>query len=239
MIDPQRNTPLPDWLEQAWLQRYLDRELSPPEIEWFETYAIDKPALIDAIEADNTLRDALHAWYAQEQRAAATRPPASIGQAPATPTTTRHRRMSPRWLRPLAAAASLAVAAVFGAGASRWLASDDGMTAAIPAVSSPRRVVFDSLRGTNGDAPQVEPARVGADPLLIDIAVPAQAEAVAAHFADGTVLPLVVSDDGFVSLVGRPEQLQRLTPIRLSYTVNGVASERPLDISSALKPQVR
>lgn len=241
MIDPQRTAKIPDWLEQAWLQRYLDRELSAAENEWFEAYAIDKAALVQAIESDNALRDAMHAWHAQEQLNGASSLPASVAETPpvaylaAAPV--RRRRASPRWSQPLAAAASLAVAAVFGAGVSQWLApaSIDGAAS----VNSPRRVVFDSLRGSNSTAPHVEPARKTADPLLLDIAVPAQAEAVIAHFADGSTLPLVVSGDGFVSLLGSPDELRRLSPIRLAYTVNGVASERPLDLSNALETQAR
>lgn len=236
MIDAQRTGKLPDWLESAWLQRYLDRELSATETEWFETYAIDKATLVEAIEADNALRDGMHAWHAQQRLDGAAPPAASIAEAPtayrAAPPA-RHRRASSRWSRPLAAAASLAVAAVFGAGMSQWFApaGSDGMAS----VSSPRRVVFDSLRGATSAAPQAEPARTTDDPLLLDIAVPAQAEAVVAHFADGSTLPLVVSADGFVSLVGAPDQLRRLSPIRLAYTVNGQSSERPLDLAGVLE----
>lgn len=230
MIDVPRTGMLPQWLEQAWLQRYLDRELSDPETEWFETYAIDKAHLVDAIEADNTLRDALHAWHAEAQATPAPAPAAAIREIrpdyPALPVT-RARR----WSRPLAAAASLAVAAVLGAGASQWL--ETGHADATTKISSPRRVVFDNLRGSSA-GPLAEPARTTPAPLLIDVAVPPQADDVVALFADGSRLALAVSSDGFVSLVGTAADLRRLSPIRLAYQLAGQPIERALDLGSVL-----
>ncbi|HSC12124.1 MAG TPA: hypothetical protein VLC97_14210, partial [Rhodanobacteraceae bacterium] len=49
------------WLEQAWMVRYLDRQLASEEANWFEAYALDKPDLLAMIEADTRLRDALAA----------------------------------------------------------------------------------------------------------------------------------------------------------------------------------
>lgn len=238
MIEQQRAIPLPDWLEQAWLQRYLNRELDAAESEWFETYAIDKPSLIAAIESDNSLRDGLHAWHAQ---GAGIEMPATV--VTASPLghdreSSPRRNASPRrWLRPFAAAASLAIAAVFGAGAAQW--AGNGSSAGVAAVASPRRVVFDTLRGADTVTPLVESARRANDPLLVDVAVPAQAEAVVAHFADGSSLPLDVSSDGFISLVGPAAELQRLSPIRLAWQVNGQVGERRLDLASALDARQR
>lgn len=47
------------WMENAWLVRYLDRQLSDDEVAAFEAYALDKPELLALIEADTNLRDAL------------------------------------------------------------------------------------------------------------------------------------------------------------------------------------
>jgi hypothetical protein len=47
------------WLEQAWLTRYLDRQLASDEATWFEAYALDKPELLAMIDADTRFRDAL------------------------------------------------------------------------------------------------------------------------------------------------------------------------------------
>jgi hypothetical protein len=47
------------WLEQAWLARYLDRQLASEETTWFEAYVLDKPELLAMIDADTRFRDAL------------------------------------------------------------------------------------------------------------------------------------------------------------------------------------
>ena len=49
------------WLEQAWLIRYLDRQLAGEEAQWFESYAMERRELLATIEADTRLRDALAA----------------------------------------------------------------------------------------------------------------------------------------------------------------------------------
>jgi hypothetical protein len=49
------------WLEQAWLARYLDRQLAGDETTWFEAYVLDKPELLAMIDADTRFRDALAA----------------------------------------------------------------------------------------------------------------------------------------------------------------------------------
>jgi hypothetical protein len=49
------------WLEQAWLIRYLDRQLAGEEAQWFETYAMERREVLATIEADTRLRDALAA----------------------------------------------------------------------------------------------------------------------------------------------------------------------------------
>lgn len=237
--------PLPGWLEQAWLQRYLDRELTDLENEWFEAYAIDKAELIAAIDTDNTLRDAMHAWHAQQLAKSAARftaSPQTIAETAATyaaPVVARDARWAAsdnrrptRWFRPLVAAASLTVAAVLGASAAQWT-GQTGSSGSLPVVSSPRRVVFDNLRGGATAAPLVSAER-SAGAVLIDIAVPPQAEAVVAHFSDGSSLNLDVSNDGFVSLVGASSELQRLSPIRVSYRSDGHSVERALDLSAVL-----
>ncbi len=71
---PQR---LSAWLEQAWLARYLDRQLDGAETEWFEAYALDKPELLTMIDADTRLRDALAADASAGRRDA---PPASAAR---------------------------------------------------------------------------------------------------------------------------------------------------------------
>ncbi|SDE07738.1 hypothetical protein [Aquimonas voraii] len=58
---PDPLTPLRPRLEQAWLQRYLERELAPDEQAWFEAYLLTRPHLLAALEADSALRAVLAA----------------------------------------------------------------------------------------------------------------------------------------------------------------------------------
>jgi hypothetical protein len=63
LTDPA--TPLAPWLEQIWLDRYLDRELDEGAHAAFETYLLTRPHLIAALEADNALRALMHAAAAR------------------------------------------------------------------------------------------------------------------------------------------------------------------------------
>ncbi len=80
-------TPMSAWLEQAWLARYLDRQLDGDEAAWFEAYVLDKPELLTMIDADNRLRDAL----AAEPRAARGASSEQNGEASAEATAARSR----------------------------------------------------------------------------------------------------------------------------------------------------
>jgi hypothetical protein len=44
------------WLEQAWMERYLNRELSESESDWFEAYLLERPELLGELRADNLAR---------------------------------------------------------------------------------------------------------------------------------------------------------------------------------------
>lgn len=52
-------------LERRWLDRYLNRELSEIDRDWFESYLLDKPDLLVYLEADTALGDGLRALAAQ------------------------------------------------------------------------------------------------------------------------------------------------------------------------------
>ncbi|MEO7917512.1 MAG: hypothetical protein ABIR16_07690, partial [Dokdonella sp.] len=118
---------MPTWLEDAWLHRYLDGDLTEPELIWFETYALDKPRLIAEIENDTALRDGMHAWYAEQQRQGVdantvslakdqnTRVVAESATTPVTPIHEATRRPTATRFRPLAIAASLLLAGLLGA----------------------------------------------------------------------------------------------------------------------------
>ena len=233
---PLLHEPLAIWLEDAWLQRYLDRELSDEECEWFEAYALDKPRLIDAIDADTNLRDGLHAWHAGQQGAESRANPldddsvSNVVDLVGTGSTTPVPRKTAPWFRPIAIAASLVLAGLLGASAARWAPMTD--VAGGP-IASPIRIVFDTLRGSDS-SPLVEHSTNSSAPLLIDIAVPAQAESVVAHFADQSSLALPVSADGFVSLTGPRNALLQRSPIRIAWRLAGQPQERLLDLKATL-----
>lgn len=178
------NERMASWLEQAWLNRYLDRKLEDDEAEWFEMYVLDRPELIAAIEADNDLRDGMTAVGSAKADSKVT----PIGRASARPT---------RRAVPLLAWAASAVAGV-GLG---WILAQQftaGTTAAPEIVASPTRIVFDTLRGVE-DAPQVYPGLPDSEWVLVEVGLPADAEDVVLLRDGFAEIPLTVSREGFAS----------------------------------------
>ena len=47
---------LQPWLERAWMDRYLARELTEPESDWWEAYILAHPHLAAELEADEAVR---------------------------------------------------------------------------------------------------------------------------------------------------------------------------------------
>lgn len=180
---------LSDWLERAWLQRYLERQLSDPETEWFEMYVLDKPHLIAEIEVDNDLRDGL-----------ALVPTASIADtyAPTAPDAGHGGSAPFRWPH-MAWAAS--VVAAMGLGA--LLAGPQSSSSGAPSeliVASPMRVVFDTLRGVESP-PLIHAGAADSDYVLVEVGLPPDATNVVLHLDGHQPIPLVVSPDGFASFL--------------------------------------
>lgn len=207
-MNPPGNTAMAQWLEEAWLDRYLDRELEDAELEWFEAYMLDKPRLLELVEADGKLGESL---AVARDTASAARPAAQ-----ATPTIVRPAR------RP-------AVAAGFG------LLAGVLVGVAIPAlrdkgdsiVASPQRVVFDTMRG---EATTAISQGGGPSPLLIvDIATPHNQKIMrASAFVAGKIIALptpVLAADGFVTFVV-PTHWQGNARIELEFERNGEALKR-------------
>jgi hypothetical protein len=200
-VTPTSLSPMPAWLSSAWLARYLERQLAPDEVAWFEAYVLDKPELLSMIEADTRLRDAMaadaqnvrtggvgsgHAEVAQEWPT-----DAHVGVPP-----TALRTRNPAWF-------GLAAALVLGLG-SGWF----GQRAFSPApdilMANPTRLVFDTLRGTQSPA-QVERAESASPYVLVEVAVPPGALHVMLDLDRQQPVALSQSADGFVSfLVARP-----------------------------------
>ncbi len=116
-------------LDNHLLRAYLDGEMDEATAEAFEVLMIERPELAEQVDADTALRMGLREAGAQPVVAASVAPPvvASIPAASVTtptadaPTMTTHRSHQPRRrLIPLAAAASLLLAAGVGLG-RLWL----------------------------------------------------------------------------------------------------------------------
>ncbi|HBK56691.1 MAG TPA: hypothetical protein DDZ76_10510 [Xanthomonadales bacterium] len=224
MTVTRNDTPLPNWLETAWLERYLDRRLSVEENEFFEAYMLDKPHLIAEIEADTAVRDGL------------ARLPVAVapvtGVPPARPEALASRRQ--RWRRhwqPMAWAASLALAWAVG-----WtLASLNPSNVIDPTalvVTSPPRLVFDTMRGVE-TPPLVHPGDPNSLHVLVEVGLPPDAQAIALHLPDSaTVMPLVLSPDGFVTVLLPRHRLTATPPLRITYHSAGSDQQRLLLLPS-------
>ena len=233
---PPHEEKLAAWLEDAWLQRYLDRELTEQEESWFEAYALDKAHLLSAIDSDLDLRDGLHAWQSNQGR----EPALLTATTNATASRTTGIRQSARavvaelkptsWFARFAIASGLALALLLGAAASRWMFP---MVADEAGVVAPNRILFDVLRGSEETSGIAQSTDVSA-PLLIDVAMPPHAEAVIAYFADRSSMVLPVSSGGLVSLTGSRSALLHRSPIRIAWRLDGQQHERVLDLTASL-----
>jgi hypothetical protein len=216
-IDPA--APMPEWLEHAWLERYLERRLDDGERAAFESYVLDKPHLLDRIEADLDLRDGL---VLAGERASAPMP-ASLVEADGPVIAHRPRRRP--WRVP-ALAASIAVA--FGAGfllhGGMGTYGDDAL------IADPTRIVIDSARGAPS-GPRVENPESASAFVLIDALVPADAEYVAVRGARIGERRLTVSKDGVATLLLRRDDLGRMGPLTLVIRSAGREYERPLQLT--------
>lgn len=198
---PPSQPSISPWLEQAWLQRYLDRALDAHEAAWFEAYLLDKPHLLDAIEADNALRAVVCSADPAVDRIGDGAQPASVQEdhpdyaAPAPRPAKRSR----------GPASLLALAASFVGGlglASLLLSSPSQSPAQDPEAEAPARLVFDLMRGGH-----IELREDIGDPrarlMVVDVALPLGSHIAAAHAALGerrVELPAArISGEGFAT----------------------------------------
>lgn len=223
-MTPTSPSPMPAWLSSAWLARYLERQLTPDEVAWFEAYVLDKPELLSMIEADTRLRDAVAA-DAQSLRGVGNGHPevaqerpsdALVGVPPAT-----LRARAPAWF-------GLAAALVLGLG-SGWF----GQRALSPApdtlMANPTRLVFDTLRGAQS-AVQIERGASASPYVLVEVAVPPGALHVMLDLGRLPPVTLSQSADGFVSfLVARSALGSGNAAIRYELDGQQRIREIPLD----------
>ncbi len=175
------------WLEEVWLSRYLDRELEDDEQTWFEAYMLDKPYLLEQVDADTRLRDTLQRAAGASERHDA----AEIEQV--------HTRQGAKSRGPaIAIAASLLVGLGLGAMLPN-LGADESTF-----IASPPRLVFDTLRG-EGTATLSEAGNASSKLLIVDIATPTASPIISASaWINGkqTLLPTpLVSSEGFVTFL--------------------------------------
>ena len=231
---------LADWLESAWLARYLDRQLSPEESAWFESYVLDKPDLLTMIEVDTDMREGL-AKNALDQNSIDvddTRlgvPDASRDPETKIPAVNAAiRRMSwnhqSTWV---SVAASLIVGFGMGALALR------SMTPSNEAVmTSPTHVIFETMRGESTQ-PRVEHQDSNTPYALIDVAVPPGAHAILLQIGDSQSFTLTPSPDGFVSFLLRRDIPKRPDSITLSYLESDKRASMQIDPYPLLRRQIK
>jgi hypothetical protein len=202
-VNPNSTSPrMPAWLEQAWLGRYLDRQLTGDEIAWFEAYVLDKWELLDMIEADTQLRDALTAdsTAGRSTLSAATETHPQIRAISANDTTAlaapsglRLRRARHPWMA--IAAASVLGLGIGGIGVRSLTSNRDTSV-----IASPTRIIYDTMRG-EPTPPRVEHADSTAPYLLVEVAVPPGAQSIVLHVDALPDQTLSTSPDGFVSFL--------------------------------------
>jgi hypothetical protein len=212
MIPPMFEGRLSEWMERAWLTRYLDRQLSEAEAAWFEAYVLDKDELLAAIEADTDLRDAL---------GSATQ----VSNVESVVTNAPRQAWAHRSVRRFAWM-GIAAALIAGIGLGQW----SNVRREPDAIPNPSRVVFDTFRGEetlrSGD-----PTRGTSPYLIVEVAVPAAASDVKLQIEGQPDIAMEPSSEGFVSaLIGRPLLAARRA-IKVSYTIGDETRTMKLDLN--------
>lgn len=237
MTPNQGNHDMPRWLEDAWMERYMERRLSEAESEWFEAYLLTRPRLVARLEADNDLRDGL----AAAGDTAMSAPGASAASAarlsgtngsidrPATRTPASRPTFA---ISGFALAASVAVAAVLGALTVARFGTGSGASAETLAIASPPRVVFDTMRGEASDA-VLHAGNPASRYVLIEVSLPASVATAQFVGADGLTLPVSPGVDGFASVLVPSVALVGAAAPRLRYSIDGREVERVLEADYA------
>jgi hypothetical protein len=228
------------WLEQAWMVRYLDRQLASEEADWFEAYALDKPELLAMIEADTRLRDALAAdasiRHMERSVDRGGRQGGATGDAPCgvneptplayardklearekteTEVRTAHRRPAPAWL-------AMAATLVLGLGLG-WIGTRSFLPGdTVPElVASPTRIVYDTMRG-EPTPPRVEHADSKSPYVFVEVAAPPGAENITLKMGDAPEQPVSTSPDGFVSFLVLRATIKTGDKAQIAYVLAG------------------
>ena len=224
-------TRMAQWLESAWLARYLERQLNEEESVWFEGYVLDKPELLAAIDADSRLRDALDA----EQRA-------GTGWQGAPPPTTRiepaARPAAPlRW-------GAIAASLIIGFGSAALIlrphnpASDSGV------IGSSGHVFIDLQRGIdispksapNGENKNSADGNIGgSDYIVLDVAVPQGSTNVRLLIDHREVSSIGSAKDGDATFVLQRALIASRPAVQVSFESEGRTESRQLPVDVLLR----
>ena len=204
--------PMSPWFEQIWLERYLDGDLEEEEVAWFEAYMLDKPNLLRAVDADTALREAL---AAADLSVTVGSTPDDSASAPAT----AHRFLT-RLAPALAASIVFALAGWFGHDHLSGSTDQD-------VISAPTRVVFDTMRGADVSG-RIESPTASVGWVIMDIAVPSDANNPQLVFETGERIDLKAGPDGFATVLLSPDSAGIHDRARLSYMQEGFMRERVL-----------
>ncbi|HEY8010777.1 MAG TPA: hypothetical protein VIE67_07225 [Rudaea sp.] len=217
------------WLEQAWLARYLDRQLDGDETAWFEAYVLDKPELLAMIDADNRLRNALagrpgavvrtDASAGQDNRAGgATGAATNVATNPASISGDKRVVQFPK-RSPLQSWLAVATALVLGLGIGGIGMRSLAPSQSASVIASPTRIIYDTMRG-EATPPRVEHADSQSPYVLVEVAVPPGAEHITLHIEGVPDQPLTKSPDGFVSFLATRSTLSTKKSVSLELSIN-------------------
>jgi len=190
-------------LDNHLLRAYLDGEMDEATAEAFEVLMIERPELAELVDADTALRMGLREAGARPAIAASVAPTATASisgastAAPATdvPAIRAHRSHRPRRrLIPLAAAASLLLAAGVGLG-RLWLPQPADLV-------STTLLSVDRMRGSVTDVPKLRLPASGQIVLSVPVAAKPGCAPRVRIVQPGTTLQTAVTPDdyGFANL---------------------------------------
>ncbi|QBB71269.1 hypothetical protein ELE36_13400 [Pseudolysobacter antarcticus] len=218
------------WMENAWLVRYLDRQLSDDEVAAFEAYVLDKPELLTLIEADTNLRDALSdaalntpGDVLDQHAASDARAYVTDIQQPLPSMSTSAHGIRPAWV-------SIAASLLLGLGMG-WIGervwSPDHSQALI---ANPTRIIYDTLRG-EASPPRIEHADSNSNYVLVEIAVPPEAKEIILNIENSAEQTFTESPDGFISALINKHALTHAQSIFLRYRLKGITQQRTLSLT--------
>ncbi len=227
-----KSSRLATWLEQTWLQCYLDRQLTKEENTWFETYALDKPDLLAAIGVDSTLRDAL-VVDPQFETGFCVDPPApqAIDSQDNRGLTGRaHRIVGMKRFRLMHLGVAIVFSLIIGFGmgwyTNRYLAKRISSTV----LASPTRIVFDQVHA-GSLRPRVEHINRALAYDLVQIALPPGAEKVSLRLGTGQTRALQVGPDGLVGFLMDHNILRTAIDVQVRYSWRNRQMVFPLDFT--------